>query len=142
MSKIMKRSARMLLVIVLIASVIPLGCQTRSRSIRGTADGNVRYPQPIPAVIYAENGSCPTTYPFCLTAEGFDAFEGSLDDLGLCEGSLKECQAALDKVPRDVEIVIEERVVYRTEWWKYFLGGVLFIAGGVIGWAIGDKLSN
>ena len=135
------------LLIALIA--IPVGCQPRSGHFRrneiaiaGGGAGDEAHHQPVPAVVYAKEGACPSEYPYCLSAEGFDAFEGALNDLHACEDHLTRCQTDLDAVPREVEVTVERVVEERTPWWNWVLIGALtaLIPVGVgVGFYLGAK---
>jgi hypothetical protein len=138
----MRKPRRMLIVVLTILVILP-GCLPRSLSLRsGAGAGDESHPKTVPAVAYSENGACPVEYPFCLSAQGFDVFEASVDDLRACEGSLENCQRDLDGIPREVEVVIEEHVISETPWWNWVLIGglVALIPVGVgVGWYMGSR---
>jgi hypothetical protein len=127
--------------------VIPAGCQPRSghfrrHEIAGGGAGDEAHHQPVPAVVYAKEGACPSEYPYCLSAAGFDAFETALNDLHACEGNLTRCQTDLDAVPREVEVTVERVVEERTPWWNWVLIGALaaLIPVGIgVGFYLGAK---
>ena len=117
-------------IVVLIVSVTLTGCLPRSGHFRrgelaGAGAGDETHPRPVPAVVYAQDGACPTEYPFCLSAKGFDAFEAAIDDLQTCESHLGRCQRDLDGVPREMEVTVERVVEERTPWWNWVLIGAL-----------------
>ena len=118
-----------MIMVVMVCLSIQLACRhalpTATGSGSGDGDNRARtYERQ--RIIDVRGGRCPVDYPYCATAEAVRGINDALDDLDACESHLARCQADLDAIPDNVQVVVEQVVRYRTPWYVWMiLGGVV-----------------